>query len=164
MFVKACIKCIQANCVNLWCCQSSGTSLAPLSPGRNCLAGDHIYTTLLRLHPCHLTSSSLWLFWVLDIYSPATCSAFMSSLLYSKALHACETKPLFFSIIHMLYWIFSIPFFLFDSKQRPNLLRCVCQKLLWGSVLVKRAEGLHWGIWNAPCVGSKPLHTQWGSW
>ncbi|CAB1451707.1 unnamed protein product [Pleuronectes platessa] len=32
------------------------------SVGRYCLAGDHISIALLCLHPCHLTSSSLWLF------------------------------------------------------------------------------------------------------
>lgn len=73
--------------VSLWCCRSSGFCLAPLSPGWYCLAGDHIYSTLLRLHPLSpnliITVSVLssWhLFWC-DMPSP--------NLLYSWSQSVC---------------------------------------------------------------------------
>lgn len=138
-------------------CQSSATCLAPVY--RHCLAGDHVYITL---HCLHLSPNLIITIAVLDIYSAATWKAFMSSLLYSKALcsREIETTKSFsvFSICSVKYVLF--PFY----SRLCCCFRCVCQKPLWGSVLVKRAERFHKGIWNATCVASNLLHRLVANW
>lgn len=135
MLTQAFIKCVQSficEPVSLERCQSSATCLAPVY--RHCLAGDHIYITL---HCLHLSPNLIITVAVLDIYSAATWKTLMSSLLNTKALCACEIEPQR-DFQCSPYVVLNMFCFLFYSKL-CHCFRCVCQKLLWGSILVKSA-------------------------
>lgn len=156
-----CIECIQAFvCVSLLvfrAFRARGTCEASVYLNR--LAGDHICITL---HCLHLSANLIITIAAPDIYCAATCKAFMSSLLYSKALHArvIESQRVVQCSPDVVFSTFQ---FLFYSEP-CHRFRCVCQKLLWGYVLVKSVEKLHRGIWTATCAGSNRLHTVLGSW
>lgn len=110
---------------------SSSVSRA-LLPGR----WPHLYHTapLAPLSPNLIVTVGVLSSW----HSAATCPAFMSSLLYSKALLApaiksvCQCYP---------YWLCFISFskkIFFNSKQRHSLLRCV-----WGDLSLSKGPRDH---------------------
>lgn len=106
-------------CEPRWCCQSSGSYLAPLSPGRYWLTGDHT-APLAPLSPNLFITVAVLSSWHL----------FCCNMLYIEVLHAAEIQPKYFhSVIHMLCWMC----FIFSSKQgweiTRRLLKCTLCRL-----------------------------------